>query len=101
MTPTMVFNNEGGATMYFRAKALATWGLVSLLSVAGDFRLADAAQKGDVETVRSLLKQHSDVNARQADGATALSWAAYRDELEIADILIGAGANSKLANDYG
>jgi ankyrin repeat protein len=41
------------------------------------------------------------VNAPQADGATAIQWAAYRDDLEMADLLIAAGANAKLANREG
>ena len=34
--------------------------------------LADAVMKGDTAAVRMLLQQHADVNASQADGATAL-----------------------------
>ena len=42
---------------------------------------------------------HSDVNAPQADGATALAWAAHWDNLATADLLIRAGADPSLAND--
>jgi ankyrin repeat protein len=35
------------------------------------------------------------------DGATALHWAVYRDDLEAADLLIRAGANVKAANREG
>ena len=35
------------------------------------------------------------------DGATALHWAVYRDDLELADLLIRAGANVKAANREG
>jgi ankyrin repeat protein len=41
------------------------------------------------------------VNAQQADGATALQWAAYNNNLALADVLIKAGANPKLANHDG
>ena len=51
--------------------------------------------------MQSLLQQKADVNAAQADGATAIQWAAYRDDLEMADMLIAAGANIKLANREG
>ncbi|MFB3092231.1 MAG: ankyrin repeat domain-containing protein, partial [Dehalococcoidia bacterium] len=53
------------------------------LSMAGpvagssDSQLAEAAKEGDTGAVRSLLAQHADVNATQADGATALHWAAH------------------------
>ena len=39
-------------------------------------RVADAAMRGDVAAVRTLLQQGADVNAPQGDGMTALHWAA-------------------------
>ncbi len=63
--------------------------------------VANAAMKGDVATVRTLLAQKADVNAPQADGATAIQWAAYTNNLAMADILIKSGANVKLANHDG
>jgi ankyrin repeat protein len=41
------------------------------------------------------------VNAPQVDGATALHWAVYRDDVEMADLLLKAGANVKAANREG
>lgn len=63
--------------------------------------VADAAMKGDIAAVRSLIQQQADVNAPQSDGATAIQWAAYRNDLPLADILIRAGANVKAANREG
>jgi ankyrin repeat protein len=63
--------------------------------------VADAAMKGDQVAVKTLLSQKADVNAAQADGATALQWAAYNNNLALADILIKGGANVKLANHDG
>jgi ankyrin repeat protein len=63
--------------------------------------VAEAAMRGDSGAVRSLLQQKADVNAAQADGATAIQWAAYRNDLELADLLIRAGANVKAANRDG
>ena len=37
----------------------------------------------------------------EADGTTALHWASYRDDVESADLLIGAGANVNATNDLG
>lgn len=71
------------------------------LGAAGDLRLVEAARSGDKAAVRSLLQQRVDVNASQPDGATALAWAANRDDLETADLLIRARANVNAANDYG
>jgi ankyrin repeat protein len=63
--------------------------------------IADAAQRGDAAGVRTLLAQRVDVNATQADGATALHWAVYRSDRALVDALIGAGANVKAANRTG
>ena len=63
--------------------------------------VADAAQKGDRAAVQKLIQQKADVNAPQVDGATALHWAVYRDDPELADVLIRAGANVKAANREG
>jgi ankyrin repeat protein len=63
--------------------------------------VADAAMSGDAAAVRTLLAQRADVNVAQADGATALQWAAYRQDFETATLLIRAGANVKAANRDG
>jgi ankyrin repeat protein len=63
--------------------------------------VADAAMNGDSLAVAALLQQKADVNAPQADGATAIQWAAYRNNLPLAEVLIKAGANVKLANRDG
>jgi len=63
--------------------------------------VADAVMKGDAAAVRKLLLTKADVNATQVDGATALHWAVYRNDLEITDLLLKAGANVKAANREG
>ncbi len=63
--------------------------------------LADAAEQMDRTKIRALLKQRVDVNAPQIDGMTALHWATYQDDLEIAELLVKAGASAKAANRYG
>lgn len=70
-------------------------------SFAANSPLADAAEKSDRATTRKLLKQHADVNAPQADGMTALHWAAYHDDLETARTLVEAKANAGATNRYG
>jgi ankyrin repeat protein len=87
-------------------KRLAGYGGIVLLSAwnlaaaTSDLRLIDAVKKADTKAVRSLLTQHVNVNASEADGSTALHWAAQRDNLGIADLLIAAGANVKAATRY-
>jgi len=63
--------------------------------------VADAVMRGDKAAVRSLLQRHIDVNAPQADGATALHWAIYREDRETTDLLLRAGASPKSANREG
>src|SRR5262245_30812676 len=68
---------------------------------AADARLADAAMKQDKPAVRALLRQGTDVNASQADGTTALHWAARWNDLEAAELMLRAGANPKSNNRNG
>src|SRR5262249_54242654 len=68
---------------------------------ATDTRVADAAMKNDKEAVRSLIKQAADINAAQGDGMTALHWAAMNGNLEIAQMLLYAGANVRAATRIG
>ncbi len=55
----------------------------------------------DASAVRALLAKKADVNAPQADGTTALDWAARWDDLETARLLIRAGADPRIANHDG
>jgi uncharacterized protein len=88
-------------------KRIATLCLALLLSMTGlqagspDAALADAAEKLDRSKVRALLKQRVDVDAPQADGMTALHWAVYHNDPEMAEQLVAAGASVKAANRYG
>ena len=79
----------------FIAAGLAAWAAVPPSPVA------DAAEKGDLATVKTLLAQKADANAPQADGATAIQWAAYTNNLALADILLKNGADVKQANHDG
>jgi ankyrin repeat protein len=73
----------------------------SFSAAGAEAPLADAMEKMDRAAVRALLQRHADVNAPQVDGMTALHWAAYQDDLESVELLVGAGANVKAANRYG
>ena len=72
-----------------------------LLGANGRPPLIDAARSGDTETLRALLQKKAEVNATEGDGATALHWASYRDNVESAKLLLGAGAKVNSANDLG
>ena len=57
--------------------------------------LIDAVKKQDVQAVRSPPEAEVDLNATEADGFTALHWAAQRNNLQLVDLLLSAGANAK------
>ena len=86
---------------------VGAWVLVGLLLVgrlasAGvDPPLTEAVKSGDQSTVSALVQRGVDVNAAAPDGATALHWAAHRDDLVSAELLITAGASANATNDYG
>jgi hypothetical protein len=65
---------------------------------AANSPVADAVMKGDRALLVKLLQQKADVNASQVDGATALHWAVYRDDLDAANQLLRAGARVDAAN---
>ena len=75
-------------------KRIVTIGGVSvgllLLSIigfgAGRSEVADALMRGDKAAARKLIEQRVDVNAPQADGATALHWAVFQSDKEMVDL---------------
>ncbi|MDX1384029.1 MAG: ankyrin repeat domain-containing protein, partial [Thermoanaerobaculia bacterium] len=77
--------------------------LVSLLvlAAAGDRSLVDAARDRDGAGVRELLAGGADVDVTGGDGATALHWAAYGDDVDVAAALLAAGAAADARNDLG
>jgi len=70
-------------------------------STAAELLLADAAMEGDVERVRALIAQGSDLNAAKGDGMTALHWAAFHDDLEVAKLLLTADADVTVTTRVG
>lgn len=62
--------------------------------------LITAVKNQDVAQVRTLLAAHADVNALDADGSTALHWAAEADNLPLMDLLLAAGAKPSIATRY-
>jgi ankyrin repeat protein len=79
--------------------AVLLWGALALGATTSP--IADAAMAGDERAVATLLAKRANVNARQADGATALHWAVYRDDLPMIDRLLAAGARVDAANRHG
>ena len=75
--------------------------LAVLAAAPADAPVADAASRGDVEAVRSLLQRGVDVQTAQADGMTALHWAAMRSDVDLAETLIYAGAHLEATTRIG
>src|SRR5581483_7004700 len=88
-----------GGGMFYRFGILLC--LAWAASAAGDTRVADAASRGDREAVRALARQKADVKGAQGDGMTALHWAAFHDDVEMAKLLLAAGADVKAATREG
>ncbi len=66
-----------------------------------DSPVADAAMRGDLDAVRSLIERGADVNGAQGDGMTALHWAAENASAAIAEVLLNAGANPSAVTRLG
>jgi ankyrin repeat protein len=84
-----------------RPAIIALLAFASVAAAAYDARLSTAAMNRDVATVRTLLDEKVDINAPQGDGTTALHWAAYNDDLELAKLLLLAGANPNVKTRLG
>ncbi len=94
-TPGRVPARATGATAGRGTGALLAALVLTLLVSAAtppDSPVADAAMRGDHGSVRALLRGGADVNAAQGDGMTALHWAAERGDVEMARMLVHAGA---------
>ncbi len=81
--------------------ALLSGTLLVVTAAVVDSRLADAVMNGDRDAATALLKQKVDVNSPQGDGTTALHWAAYKNDVEIAQLLVSAGASVRVTTRNG
>jgi ankyrin repeat protein len=86
----------------FVVYAWVAWLLAAATAnAASESPLADAMESKNAGAVRALLEAKAKVNAPQADGMTALHWAARHDDVGLAKTLIAAGADAKSTNRYG
>jgi ankyrin repeat protein len=73
----------------------------SVTAAQADLRVVEAAKRQDVAAVRGLLQKGVKANEPQPDGTTALHWAAYWGNADMATLLIRAGSNVNAATDLG
>ena len=64
-------------------------------------QLISAARSGDLETIKLLLKNGADVNAKDTGGGTALSWAAGAGQTDSVRLLLDRGANINVIDSAG
>jgi uncharacterized protein len=83
------------------AAALAGVTATRVQAAAADPLVAEAAMRGDLESVRTLLKGGADVNAAQGDGMTALHWAALNGDVSTMEVLLIAGATPEALTRVG
>jgi len=63
--------------------------------------LVDDARTNNSEAVIAAIAAKADVKQHSTDGTTALHWAVYNGNVELARALLKAGADVKARNDYG
>lgn len=73
---------------------------LNLAAAPDDQRLLDAAKRHDMVALSALLRR-ADVNAKGADGSTALHWLAQWDDVKGAATLLAAGADANLSTYLG
>lgn len=71
------------------------------LSLSALADLPTSAEKQEWAVVSAKISAKANLNATQADGTTALHWAAYHDNTDIVAQLLVAGAKADAANRYG
>jgi len=72
-----------------------------IMSCASSIALHSAAEKGNIEEAKSLIKEGIDVNAKDQDGLTPLHYATWEGHLKIVRLLIENGADINAKNKWG
>jgi len=85
-------------------KRVLLFGLLAIVAASADSASVDgttplhwAAEKGDIETARKLVRGGANVNAANRYGVTPLSLACTNGDAELVEFLLTAGAEANLA----
>jgi len=81
--------------------ALLTGVCAAATSVSSNTALPDAAMKGDIQAMKSLLKGGADPNALGQFGTPALHWRVDVDDLAGVQLLLSAGADANRLTERG
>jgi ankyrin repeat protein len=76
-------------------------GIAAVVKSQAPISLMDAIKSGNIAGVQRNLQQHSDPNATEPDGTTALHWAVQKDRADIVQALLAAGAKVNVKNRWG
>jgi ankyrin repeat protein len=78
-------------------------GLPAAISLAASPRtLVDVTREGKRdEVLAAITSPEVDVNAKSPDGATALMWAVFNSDMELAHALLKRGAKANVISNYG
>ena len=63
-------------------------------------QLVRAAERGDRAAAEALLRAGANAREADADGTTALHWAAHFGDADLTRLLIRAGADARASNEY-
>lgn len=85
---------------FFALLMVSVLGSAATVADPAGAQLIDAARTQNPQALRKLVSQKVDVNARAGDGSTALLWLAHWNDADSADLLLRAGANANIANDF-
>lgn len=66
----------------------------------GETPLMTAAYDGDIEEVNALIDEGADLEETDAEGYTALAYAGFLQNNDVAQVLLEAGADPNALNDY-
>ena len=84
-----------------RSAAAGAASAPSAVSMDRAAQLRQAAERGDIPALRALLDQQPLIDARDADGRTALMLATLHGRAEAVEILLSAGADPNTADLHG